>query len=37
VLPEIMVPLVGTKAELDFCEKIIRATADGIIKAASPR
>ncbi len=33
VLPEIMVPLVGTKAELDFCEKAIRATADGIIKS----
>ena len=32
VLPEIMVPLVGTKAELDFCEKAIRATADAIIK-----
>ncbi len=32
VLPEIMVPLVGTKAELDFCEKIIRETADKIIK-----
>jgi pyruvate, orthophosphate dikinase len=33
VLPEIMVPLVGTKAELDFCEKIIRDTADKIIKS----
>jgi pyruvate,orthophosphate dikinase len=33
VLPEIMVPLVGTKAELDFCEKAIRATADAIIKS----
>jgi pyruvate,orthophosphate dikinase len=32
VLPEIMVPLAGTKAELDFLEKIIRATADKIIK-----
>ncbi len=31
VLPEIMVPLVGNKTELDFCEKIIRDTADGII------
>ncbi len=31
VLPEIMVPLIGTKAELDFLEKIIRATADKII------
>ncbi|HPG00026.1 MAG TPA: pyruvate, phosphate dikinase [Kiritimatiellia bacterium] len=33
VLPEIMIPLVGTKAEVDFCEKIIRETADSIIKA----
>ncbi|MCP5487680.1 MAG: pyruvate, phosphate dikinase [Verrucomicrobia bacterium] len=33
VLPEIMVPLVGSKTELDFCEKIIRSTADAIIKA----
>ncbi len=32
VLPEIMVPLVGTKAELDFCANVIRATADEIIK-----
>jgi pyruvate,orthophosphate dikinase len=32
VLPEIMVPLVGTKAELDFCEKIIREVANNIIK-----
>jgi pyruvate,orthophosphate dikinase len=32
VLPEIMVPLVGTKAELDYCEQIIRKTADAIIK-----
>jgi pyruvate, orthophosphate dikinase len=32
VLPEIMVPLVGTKAELDFCEKIIREVANKIIK-----
>jgi len=32
VLPEIMVPLVGTKAEVDFCAKIIRDTADKIIK-----
>jgi pyruvate,orthophosphate dikinase len=32
VLPEIMVPLVGTKAELDFCVEIIRKTADSIIE-----
>ena len=32
VLPEIMVPLVGTKAELDYCAEIIRKTADAIIK-----
>lgn len=32
VLPEIMVPLVSTKAEFDYCEKIIRATADKLIK-----
>ena len=37
VLPEIMVPLVGTKAELDFCEKIIRQTADAIIKASKSK
>ncbi len=33
VLPEIMVPLVGNKTELDFCEKIIRETANKIIAA----
>ena len=33
VLPEIMVPLIGTKAELDFLAAIIRKTADEIIKA----
>ena len=32
VLPEIMVPLVGAKTELDFCDKIIRETANRIIK-----
>jgi pyruvate, orthophosphate dikinase len=37
VLPEIMVPLVGTKAELDFCEKIIRETANRIIKERKSR
>ena len=33
VHPEIMVPLVGTKAEVDFCAAIIRKTADEVIKA----
>ena len=33
VLPEIMVPLVGNKTELDYCNVIIRKTADAIIKA----
>ena len=32
VLPEIMIPLIGTKAELDFLEKIVRRVADGILK-----
>jgi len=32
VLPEIMIPLIGTKAELDYLEKIVRRVADGIIK-----
>lgn len=32
VLPEIMIPLIGTKAEFDILEKIIRETADKIIK-----
>tara|TARA_B100001769_G_C21761524_1_gene416620 strand:- start:12 stop:602 length:591 start_codon:yes stop_codon:yes gene_type:complete len=32
VLPEIMIPLIGTKAELDFLETIVRNEADGIIK-----
>lgn len=31
VFPEIMVPLIGTKAELDYCAEIIRKTADAII------
>ncbi len=33
VIPEIMVPLIGTKAELDYLATIIRQTADAIIKA----
>jgi pyruvate,orthophosphate dikinase len=32
VLPEIMIPLIGTKAELDFLEKIVRNTAEKVIK-----
>jgi len=32
VLPEIMIPLIGTKAELDYLEKIVRSVADAIIK-----
>jgi pyruvate,orthophosphate dikinase len=35
VIPEIMVPLIGTKPELDFLEKIIRETADAIITKAN--
>ncbi len=31
VLPEIMIPLAGTKAELDYLEQIIRRVADEII------
>ncbi len=32
VLPEIMIPLIGTKAELDCLEKIVRRVADEILK-----
>ena len=32
VLPEIMIPLIGTKAELDFLEQIVRKTAEAVIK-----
>ncbi len=32
VLPEIMIPLAGTKAELDFLKKITVATADAVMK-----
>lgn len=35
VLPEIMIPLVGTKAEFDYLEPIVRETADAIIKKSS--
>ena len=33
VLPEIMVPLVGSKAELDYCAEVIRRTADAVLQA----
>ena len=33
VLPEIMIPLIGTKEEYDILEKVTRETADAIIKA----
>jgi len=32
VLPEIMIPLAGTKAELDFCKKYTVAVADRVMK-----
>jgi pyruvate,orthophosphate dikinase len=32
VLPEIMIPLAGTKAELDFCKKHTVATADRVMR-----
>jgi pyruvate,orthophosphate dikinase len=31
VMPEIMIPLIGTKAEFDFLEKIVRKTAEDVI------
>ena len=34
VMPEIMIPLIGTKAELDYLEKIARETAEAVIKKA---
>ncbi len=37
VIPEIMVPLIGTEAEFDYLEKIIRETAEGIIKKEKVR
>jgi pyruvate,orthophosphate dikinase len=36
-VPEIMVPLIGTRAEFDYLEQIIRATADGVLKARKGR
>ncbi|MBU1863597.1 MAG: pyruvate, phosphate dikinase [Candidatus Omnitrophica bacterium] len=32
VLPEIMIPLIGTKAEFDILEELTRQTADAVIK-----
>ncbi|MEM7784216.1 MAG: pyruvate, phosphate dikinase [Planctomycetota bacterium] len=32
VHPEIMIPLIGTKAELEYLEKIVRQVADDILK-----
>ena len=32
VLPEIMIPLIGTKAELEYLEKIVRRVADEIVQ-----
>ncbi|MFO7899050.1 MAG: pyruvate, phosphate dikinase [Planctomycetota bacterium] len=37
VLPEIMVPLVGSKAEFDYLEKIIRRVADETIEQKNKR
>lgn len=34
VMPEVMIPLVGTKAELDYLEKIARETAEEVIAKA---
>ncbi|NLY73025.1 MAG: pyruvate, phosphate dikinase [Tissierellia bacterium] len=34
VMPEIMVPLVGTKAELDYLEEVVRGVADKLIEEA---
>ncbi|MCK5450173.1 MAG: pyruvate, phosphate dikinase [Candidatus Omnitrophica bacterium] len=33
VMPEIMIPLIGTKEEYDILEKVTRETADAILKA----
>jgi pyruvate,orthophosphate dikinase len=37
VLPEIMIPLIGSKSELDCLEKIVRRVADEIIKREKSR
>jgi len=36
-VPEIMVPLIGTRAEFDYLERIIRSTADKVLKARKGR
>jgi len=35
VIPEVMVPLIGTKAEFDFCAERIRAVVDRTLEARS--
>jgi pyruvate,orthophosphate dikinase len=37
VLPEIMIPLAGTKKELEFCKKITEATASAVMKEQSTK
>ncbi|MBU4304222.1 MAG: pyruvate, phosphate dikinase [Candidatus Omnitrophica bacterium] len=37
VMPEIMIPLIGSKNEFDFLELIVRETADAIIKKAKKK
>jgi len=37
VYPEIMIPLIGTKAELDFLEKIVRRVANEILTKAKSK
>src|SRR5258708_5428336 len=37
VLPEIMIPLAGTKAELDYCKKHTVATAEAVFKETKTR
>ncbi|MGD9201329.1 MAG: pyruvate, phosphate dikinase [Chitinispirillia bacterium] len=37
VHPEIMIPLIGTKAEFDILEELIRETADEIVKKADTK
>jgi len=37
ILPEIMIPLIGTKTEYDMLEEIVRKTAEEVIKAKGKR
>ncbi|MFP4472904.1 MAG: pyruvate, phosphate dikinase [Candidatus Omnitrophota bacterium] len=37
VIPEIMIPLIGTKEEYDILEQVVRETADGVIKKKKSR